>query len=68
MRCTRGLKKILTYKNNSSKVNIQMVQLLFDTADENGLDIDLDSQDFWGNSVLHMLANAPAKPLKYVSL
>ena len=45
-----------------------MVQLLFDTAEENGLDIDLDSQDFWGNSVLHMLANAPAKPLKYVGL
>jgi len=45
-----------------------MVQLLFDTADENGLDINLNNQDFWGNSVLHTLANAPAKPLKYVSL
>ena len=43
-----------------------MVQLLFDTAEENDLEIDLDAQDYWGNSVLHMLANAPAKPLKYV--
>merc|ERR1712241_971296 len=46
-------------------VNIQMVQLLFDTAEEQGLTIDLNNQDFWGNTVLHTLANAPAKPLKY---
>ena len=43
-----------------------MVKLLFDTAEKAGQTIDLDSQDFWGNTVLHMLANAPAKPLKYV--
>ena len=43
-----------------------MVKLLFDAAEEAGQTIDLDSQDFWGNTVLHMLANAPAKPLKYV--
>ena len=43
-----------------------MVKLLFEAAEEAGQTIDLDSQDFWGNTVLHMLANAPAKPLKYV--
>ena len=43
-----------------------MVQLLFDTAEESDIDIDLNNQDFWGNTVLHTLANAPAKPLKYV--
>ena len=51
------------------EVNIEMVRLLFDLAENNDKigPIDLELSDYWGNTPLHLIAKAPYKPYAYVS-